>query len=141
REYEIRRRCVMEEIEKEERNTITDKKYRGNSAIIRDQSLVSNDINFEKGTLTIELVEDSFKGHVVGKLHSSFNRPPNKNRVNITSQPQDNPSKVSVIANTGTTHDFHVNLKSFEYNNPLKAGYYIIDFEFEYDESLSNNDD
>jgi hypothetical protein len=104
---------------------------KGNHAELVSQDVIEKRDNYEKGKLTISLNDDSFKGHIVGKLNSTFSDPPKRSEAKITKQPDLNPDNVSILAKTGTTFDFHVNLKSYEYNEPLKAGVYEVEYEFE----------
>lgn len=101
-----------------------------NHASIIEHSIVDDNSNTKKGKLKIILTQDSYKGHVVGKFETPFISPPKTS----TSILKLNPSEginVNVFAKTGTVHDFHVGLKSYELNVPLKKGIYEIEYTFE----------
>ncbi len=103
---------------------------KGNNAKIIDHEITQNDLNIKKGTVKVLLSEPSFKGHVVVKFESKLSSPPTKNNSNLINSPSGQ-KNINVFAKTGTVYDFHVGIKSHEYNVPLKPGIYEINYEFE----------
>lgn len=101
-----------------------------NHASILDHEIIENRSNKKTGIIKILLSEDCYKGHVVGKFESLFETPPSKQSSSILKSAS-NGQQINVFAKTGTVHDFHVGLKSLEYNVPLKQGVYEIEYNFE----------
>ena len=107
---------------------------RGNYANIIDHVVTKNTDKIKQGKLKILLTEDSFKGHVVGKFSDEFQSPPTKSNSKLISSPNNN-KNITVFARTGTTHDFHVGVKSYEFNVPLQNGVYEVEYSFELNEN------
>ena len=92
--------------------------------------MISDSKGSKKGKLQILLSEDSYKGHIVGKFTTPFATPPRKGTCKLLKKPDGCIEAISCFAKTGTTYDFHIGIKSFEYNVPLKQGIYELDYEF-----------
>ena len=101
-----------------------------NHASILEHQIKENTETKKTGIIKILLSEDCYKGHVVGKFETVFQTPPSRNNSKILKSAV-NGQLINVFARTGTVHDFHVGLKSLEYNVPLKQGVYEIKYSFE----------
>lgn len=103
---------------------------KANHASIIDHQILEDNTNRKKGRLKILLTEDSYKGHVVGKFQTPFNTPPQRSSHALQTNPSEG-LNINVFAKTGTVHDFHVGLKSYELNVPLRQGIYEVEYTFE----------
>lgn len=101
-----------------------------NHASIIEHLILENTDTIKKGKLKILISEDCYKGHVVGKFETPFLLPPQKSYSTLV-LPSNNEQKIHVFAKTGTVHDFHVGLKSNEFNIPIKQGIYEVEYTFE----------
>jgi hypothetical protein len=101
-----------------------------NNATILEHEIKEDSLTKKAGVIKILLSEDCFKGHVVGKFGTVFSTPPTKNKSSIIKSVS-NGQQINVFAKTGTIHDFHVGLKSLEFNVPLKQGVYEVEYCFE----------
>ena len=96
------------------------------------EHIVLEDTNEKKsGRVKILLSEDSFKGHVVGKFKTEFSSPPHSSSSKLQNSPNSKEAKINLFAKTGTVYDFHVGIKSTEFNVPLKQGIYEVEYSFE----------
>lgn len=101
-----------------------------NSARIIGHEIIEDSETKKIGVIKILLNKDSFKGHVVGKFKTNFSLPPEKSSSSLQNHPNNGEAKINVFAKTGTVHDFHIGIKSYEFNVPLKQGVYEIKYEF-----------
>ncbi|ELR72892.1 hypothetical protein C900_00853 [Fulvivirga imtechensis AK7] len=101
-----------------------------NNAELHDHLIETNDTDKKKGIIKVLLSEPSFKGHVVAKFDTNLSSPPTKNKSVLKKSPNGS-QNVNVFAKTGTVYDFHIGLKSDEFNVPLQPGIYEIEYEFE----------
>ncbi|WP_124635536.1 hypothetical protein [Taibaiella sp. KBW10] len=101
-----------------------------NHASIIEHIYIEDTTSIKKGRLKIYLAEDCYKGHVVGKFLSTFSNPPKKSTSSME-KAVSRDQQINTFARTGTVYDFHVGIKSIEYNIPLKKGIYEVEYCFE----------
>ena len=103
---------------------------KANHATIFDHIISENGDNKKKGILKVLISEECYKGHVVGKFEDEFDKPPQKSNSSVIKSPNGR-QNIAVFAKTGTVYDFHVGLKSMDFNVPLAPGVYEIEYSFE----------
>jgi hypothetical protein len=103
---------------------------KGNNANIISHEITLDGTDKKTGKINVLLSEESYKGHSVAKFDTVFSKPPTKNNYKLVSSPTGQ-QNINVFAKTGTVHDFHIGIKSHEFNVPLAPGIYEIEYEFE----------